>query len=66
MKIIKQINNNAALAVDGSGKELVVLLLTSELTLPSPRCMIHPQKKILYFKFEHRGGSNPAPRRFCQ
>ncbi len=25
MKIIKQINNNAALAVDGSGKELVVL-----------------------------------------
>lgn len=25
MKIIKQINNNAALALDGNGKELVVL-----------------------------------------
>lgn len=25
MKIIRQINNNAALALDGNGKELVVL-----------------------------------------
>ena len=28
MKIIRQINNNAALALDGNGKELVVLGLS--------------------------------------
>ena len=38
MKIIRQINNNAALALDGNGKELVVLgraVSYTHLTLPT-------------------------------
>ena len=35
MRIIRQINNNAALALDGNGKELVVLAAGSG----SPKCL---------------------------
>lgn len=35
MKIIRQINNNAALALDGNGKELVVL----GRGVGSPKCL---------------------------